>query len=105
MKLEVQIRNALTILQPSHVELLNESDSHRGPPGRESHFKLLIVSDAFAGLSRVQRQQKIYALLDFAFKTGLHALSLRTLTNEEWKRESGSIFESPDCTGGVGKKS
>lgn len=96
MKLQIQIEQALASLHPSHIELINESDMHRGPPGRESHFKLLIVSESFSGKSRVARQQLVYQILDFAFKAGLHALSLRALTNDEWKLQSAD-FKSPDC--------
>jgi stress-induced morphogen len=96
MKLELQIREALQAVKPSHIELINESDMHRGPPGRESHFKLEIVSDAFSGKSRVARQQLVYSALDFAFKAGLHALSLKTYTREEWEKATAE-FQSPAC--------
>ncbi len=55
-----------------------------GGDGR--HFEALIVSAAFAGLSRVARQQKVNAILKERFDSGeLHALSMQTLTPEEWK--------------------
>lgn len=45
---------------------------------------LRIVSDAFAGLNRVKRQQKVYALLDDRIKSGeIHAVSMVTQTSEE----------------------
>lgn len=53
--------------------------------GDGRHFQATIVSRDFAGLSRVQRQQRVNALLRERFDTGeLHALSMRTLTPEEW---------------------
>ncbi len=52
--------------------------------GDGRHFEALIVSPAFAGLSRVQRQQRVNAVLREHFETEtLHALSMRCLTPEE----------------------
>jgi acid stress-induced BolA-like protein IbaG/YrbA len=52
--------------------------------GDGRHFEALIVSPAFAGLNRVQRQQRVNALLREHFETDtLHALSMRCLTPEE----------------------
>lgn len=67
-------------LQPIHLELRDDSAKHAGhagaQPGGETHYALVIRSDTFAGLSKVQRHQMIYTLLDTEFKTGLHALSI-----------------------------
>lgn len=53
--------------------------------GDGEHFEALIVSALFAGKSRVQRQQMVNALLRPYFDSGeLHALSMKTLTPEEW---------------------
>ena len=47
-------------------------------------LSLKVVSNEFAGLSRVKRQQKIYALLDDRIKSGeIHAVSMITQTLEE----------------------
>jgi acid stress-induced BolA-like protein IbaG/YrbA len=47
-------------------------------------LSLKVVSNEFAGLSRVKRQQKIYALLDDRIKSGeIHAVSMVTQTLEE----------------------
>lgn len=52
--------------------------------GDGRHFEALIVSPVFAGLSRVQRQQRVNAVLREHFETELlHALSMRCLTPEE----------------------
>lgn len=49
-----------------------------------NRLKLKIVSNEFSGLSRVKRQQKIYALLDDRIKSGeIHAVSMITQTLEE----------------------
>jgi BolA protein len=86
-------------LAPAYLEVKNESGMHNVPPGSETHFKVLVVSSAFDGLSLVARQRKVNALLREEFAAGLHALSLRALTPEQWEREQGA-FESPRCRGG-----
>lgn len=58
---------------------------HLSVEGDGQHFQAVIVSAEFAGLNRVQRQQRVNAVLKARFDTGeLHALSMRTLTPEEW---------------------
>ena len=53
--------------------------------GDGQHFEAVIVSSEFAGLNRVRRQQRINAILKPHFDSGeLHALSMKTLTAEEW---------------------
>ncbi|TXI71960.1 MAG: BolA family transcriptional regulator [Dokdonella sp.] len=59
---------------------------HLDVSGDGHHFAALIVSAAFAGKSRVQRQQHVNAILREHFDSGeLHALSMKTQTPEEWR--------------------
>jgi len=53
--------------------------------GDGQHFQALIVSAAFDGQSRVQRHQLVYAALGSRMREEVHALSMRTLTPQEWK--------------------
>jgi len=53
--------------------------------GDGQHFQALIVSAEFAGRNRVQRHQLVYAALGERMREEIHALSMRTLTPEEWK--------------------
>ena len=53
--------------------------------GDGQHFQALIVSAAFDGKSRVQRHQLVYAALGGRMREEIHALSMRTLTPEEWR--------------------
>lgn len=92
-------------LKPLHIELENESLQHSVPPGSETHFKILVVSDIFNNLSRVDRQRKVHALLGEEFKMGLHALTIRALTQDEWQKQGGAHFVSPDCHGSRAKTS
>ncbi len=60
--------------------------AHLAVDGDGHHFQALIVSAEFAGLSRVKRQQRVYAVLKDRLDSGeLHALSMQTLTPEEWE--------------------
>jgi acid stress-induced BolA-like protein IbaG/YrbA len=59
---------------------------HLAIDGDGQHFSAVIVSQEFAGLNRVRRQQRVNAILKPHFDTGvLHALSMQTLTPEEWR--------------------
>ena len=53
--------------------------------GDGQHFQALVVAAAFAGKSRVQRHQLVYAALGERMREEIHALSMRTLTPEEWR--------------------
>ena len=68
-------------LSPTLVELVDDSEQHRGHggynPAGESHFSLRIESPAFAGKSRVERQRMIYAALGDLLDARVHALSIR----------------------------
>ena len=55
--------------------------------GDGQHFEALVVSAAFAGKSRVQRHQLVYAALGDRMREEIHALSMRTLTPEEWQAQ------------------
>ena len=58
--------------------------------GDGEHFEALVVSSLFAGKSRVQRQQLVNAVLRSYFDSGeLHALSMKTVTPEEWSALRG----------------
>ena len=76
-----RIRNNLAVLQPLALELVDQSEAHRGHAGwrdgGETHFNLTVVSAAFAGKSRVQRQRLVLGALKEEFEAGLHALSIQ----------------------------
>jgi len=89
-----------TDLSPVHLEVINESYMHNVPPGSESHFKLVIVSPAFEGKTLVQRHQAVNRLLADELKSGVHALSMETLTIGDWESRQRRTFASPPCRGG-----
>jgi BolA family transcriptional regulator, general stress-responsive regulator len=75
---------------PEFLAIADESSRHAGHSGAreggESHFRVRIVSAAFKGLGRVERQRRVYAALAEEIDAGLHALALTTLTPEEAQR-------------------
>lgn len=101
MKLEASIRQKLeSTFQPRYLEIENESHKHsRG--GSETHFRLIVVSDKFEGLSRVDRQRQVAGLFDQEREQGLHALSQRTFTVNEWAEMKDKLtLKSPACQHG-----
>jgi acid stress-induced BolA-like protein IbaG/YrbA len=57
---------------------------HLEVTGDGTHFEALIVAGAFAGKNRIQRHQLVYAALGDRMRAEVHALSMRTLTPEEY---------------------
>jgi BolA family transcriptional regulator, general stress-responsive regulator len=105
-RIEQWVKNQIA---PIHLEVINESHSHNVPAGSETHFRLVIVSDSFAGKSLVERHRSIYSGLEqeLAKDAGthgvaLHALSLQLFTANEWNAKQGKVPASPDCQGGDG---
>jgi len=58
--------------------------THLEVRGDGAHFEAVIVSPEFAGLTRVRRHQLVYAALGDRMREEIHALSMRTLSPEEW---------------------
>ncbi len=82
MTLETQMREKLMIgLRPSRLDLVNELHLHAGhassPGTGESHFRVLIVSEAFAGKSRMERHRLVNDLLSNELRGGVHALAIK----------------------------
>jgi BolA protein len=77
------LRRLNSALSPTHIELTDDSEQHRGHsgfnPAGESHFSLTIESSAFAGKSRVERQRMVYAALGDLMRERIHALSIRAI--------------------------
>lgn len=97
MSRELRIREILAEkFDPLVLGIENESHQHAGP-ATESHFKILIVSEKFVGLSRIDRQRLVQDPLKPEFDLGLHALTQRALTPEEYQQGQGKDFVSPTC--------
>jgi len=82
------IRAKLTeALSPSELDILDESAHHAGHGGArpegETHFRVRIVSAAFTGQTRVERQRRVYEIIAEELRTRVHALALTTLAPSE----------------------
>ena len=68
-------------LSPTKLELIDDSEKHRGHggynPAGESHFTLIVEAPGFAGKSRVERQRMVHAALGDLLDERVHALSIR----------------------------
>ena len=104
MNIQQQIESQLgEALQPSFLEVVNESDQHNVPANSETHFKVVIVSALFEGQRPVARHQKIYRALAEQLEGPVHALALHTYTATEWEDQQVAP-ESPACLGGSKKE-
>ncbi len=90
----------LKTLLPLHLHVENESRMHNVPAGSETHFKVMVVSEAFEGMLPVERHRRVYEILRDEMAGGVHALSIRALTPSQWEREDPAAFRSPPCLGG-----
>ncbi|MEO0678589.1 MAG: BolA family protein [Pseudomonadota bacterium] len=76
-EIETKLRTALA---PSELTVVDDSESHRGhagyQEGGESHFQLVIASDALRGKPRVAQHRAIYAALGPDIMTRIHALAI-----------------------------
>ena len=82
-------------LSPSVLNLINESFMHNVPPGSESHFKLIVVSDEFKDLTNVKRHQLIYRTLN-EIMDEIHALSIHAFDEKEYNANP-VVIDSPNC--------
>ena len=91
------------VLSPIHLEVIDESYLHNVEPGRESHVRIVAISELFEGLNLVKRHQLIYAEIQEEIDGPIHALSIHTFTEKEWKDKNEKAEASPDCLGGSKK--
>jgi BolA protein len=74
-------------LEPTRLDLINESEmhaGHRSSPGTgHSHFRLLVISEKFAGLSRLARHRLIHDILADELKGQIHALAIHAHASGE----------------------
>lgn len=99
MTLQAQLEQRLATLAPTLLQIDNESRGHGGYfEGKESHFKVTIVSAVFDGVRAVARHQKVYAAAgDLLAAGGIHALAIHAYAPQEWQ---GVAPDSPPCAHG-----
>lgn len=95
-QIEEKLRTAFS---PLHLEVHDESYRHNVPMGAESHFKVIIVSEAFIDQRLLSRHRAIYDVLAEELAGSVHALALHSYTVKEWGGVQDSVPPSPDCRG------
>ena len=97
MTVAAAIHDKLTAaFAPLALDVVDESAKHAGHGGAtrddgsrgETHFQVRIVAAAFDGLSRVERQRRVYAALREELAGPVHAFSLAALTPSEAQKKS-----------------
>lgn len=80
-----------TALDADHIEIQDDSALHAGHLGAQGgggHYRVLVVSSRFEGLTRVAAQRLVYQALGDLMIGEIHALEMRTLTPEQWQQPS-----------------
>ena len=97
---EVIESKLLEEFSPERLRLDNDSKRHAGP-ATESHFRLVLVSGAFEGVSAVQRQRLVFACLSEELAGPVHALQMKCMTPAEYEAVDGEVtLKAPPCGGG-----
>lgn len=86
--------------RPAHLEVIDESANHNVPAGAESHFKVVVVAEEFAGRALLARHRAVNDALRDELAGCVHALAIHTYTEAEWRRRYGDAPLSPPCLGG-----
>jgi BolA protein len=91
----------LDAFKPSHLDVINESNNHNVPPGSESHFKVVIVAEAFENERLIKRHRLVNSVLSQELAEKIHALAIHTYTEKEWQEQyADNTPSSPNCLGG-----
>jgi len=99
VQLEIQQRLEQEF-SPVFLDVANESHQHSVPANSETHFRVVLVTDAFGGKRKVARHQQVYAALAPQLAGPVHALALHTYTPQEWQQRQQEAPQSPECLGG-----
>jgi BolA protein len=80
--------------RPDHFQLVDESQLHAGHAGAAEsgggHYRVLVVSKEFAGRSLLEQHRLVNEALQSMIGNEIHAISIKTLTPEQWSRPAGS---------------
>ena len=91
-------------LEALHLQVINESGQHNVPPGSETHFKVVVVSNDFEHKNLVAQHRLVYKLLASELQSQVHALALHTYTEQGWRARKGAAPMSPPCLGGKSRE-
>ena len=89
---------------PEHLEVVNESGGHNVPAGSETHFKVVLVAETFAGKPLLARHRLVNETVKDELTGPVHALAIHTYTADEWRRRFGNAPMSPPCLGGKARE-
>jgi len=80
-----QLRQRLTVLQPSRLDIQDDSAQHRGHAGNSGggHYSITIESSLFAGKSTIIRHRLVYQAVGDLAASGIHALSIQAIAPGE----------------------
>lgn len=95
--IEQKLAAAFNVAQ---VSVENESHMHNVPANSETHFKVSLVAEDFAGMGKVKRHQFIYRVLSEELAGPVHALALHVYSPDEWSARQAAAPDSPQCMGG-----
>ena len=101
MSVQEQLRERIEqAFTPDWLELDNESHMHSVPANSETHFRLVMSSQAFEGMRAVARHQSVYKELADLLAGPIHALAMHLYDPKEWQEKTREAPASPDCLGG-----
>ena len=87
--MEAEIRSRLASLEPLELDLVDESEQHRGHAGYRAggstHWRLSIVSARFSGQGAAARHRMVYQALGALMQDPIHALAITARAPEEAK--------------------
>lgn len=100
---ETEIRMKLVKkLDPIYLDVINDSYLHSVPPGSETHFKVIIVSEMFSGKPLIEMHRLVNNALREELQKGVHSVSINARTPEDW-RKNKYLTPAVPCRGGFGK--
>lgn len=82
------------------LKVENESHRHAVPANSETHFKVIVVSNDFAGMLLLARHRLVNNLLKDELAGPVHALALHTFTPAQWREKNTTARDSGNCLGG-----
>ncbi|XP_015674250.2 bolA-like protein 1 [Protobothrops mucrosquamatus] len=88
-------------LEPLHLEVINDSHLHAVPRGAETHFRVVVASRRFEGLSLIHRHRLVNDLLQEELAGPVHSLSIQAKTPQQWEKKGAPVGQSPRCLGGA----
>ncbi len=91
IRLEKIKKILLDSFEISRLEIENDSSKH-SRPGNDTHYRVLVVSEDFKGLSKVKRHQSVYSACQILFDEGLHSMSLQIFSLSE---DKGQVLLDP----------